>query len=193
MRASFLAIAITLFCSDYSAAQQIVNVRNAGAFSCEEVLSSLQASGREIEKTAFLQWTAAYATAASRSNGLIDVFPIGDTWELLSMTALVCRENPQLNYESALRTAIFRLQPYWVRTSSDFVTLTDPLGRTVQYYVEGVRPLQEALIRLGGQIQADGAYGNQTGNTIRRLNEARGSTAWMTPDGELLYQLTIPQ
>jgi hypothetical protein len=173
-------------------APPVVNVRNAGAFTCEEVLPALAAPGREIEKTAFLQWTAAYATAAARSNGLIDVFPLADTVELVRMTSMLCRESPSASYETALRTAIGRLRPYWVRQQPQFLTLNDPGGRTVGIYAEAVAQLQRDLVRMGARITVDGAYGNQTGSAVQALNRARGATPWMTPDGEVLYLLTRP-
>lgn len=169
-----------------------VNVRNAGSFECGQFLPVIKQQGRQVEKTAFLNWAAAYATAAARSNSLIDVFPIGDSRELLIMASLVCTENDKATFETAVRVALRRLQPYWIRSSSSFVELNDPQGRAVQYYTEAVQPLQEALNRYGAKIATDGVYGNQTGNAIRRVNEARGTRDWMTPDGELLYQLTRP-
>jgi hypothetical protein len=172
--------------------EQIVNVRNAGSFTCEEVLPALTSPGREIEKTAFLQWTAAYATAASRSNGLIDVFPLASTSELVLMTSLVCRENLTVSYETALRATIGRLRDYWIRQSPEFITLNDPGGRTVLFYAEAIPQLQRDLQNIGTRISVDGAYGNQTGNAIRELNEARGLPLWLTPDGTLFYMLTVP-
>jgi len=172
--------------------QQIVNVRNAGAFTCEEVLPVLSSPGAQTEKTAFLQWTAAYATAASRSNSLIDVFPLGDTSELVLMTSLVCQEAPTVSFEAALRTTIGRLRNYWIRQSAHVVTLNDPGGRTVRIYEEAVTKLQRNLQNIGANISIDGAYGNQTGNAVRELNEARGLPPWLTPDGTLLYVLTRP-
>lgn len=173
-------------------AEQRVNVRNAGAFDCGQFLPVIRQQGREVEKTAFLNWAAAYTTAAARSNSLIDIFPIGDSWELLIMVSLVCTENEEATFETAVRTAMRRLQPYWVRTSPRYLTLNDPQGRTIRFYTDSVLPLQEALNRYGADIAADGVYGQQTGNAIRRVNETRGARAWMTPDGELLYQLTRP-
>lgn len=172
--------------------EQIVNVRNAGAFTCEEVTPALSSPGREIEKTAFLQWTAAYATAASRSNSLIDTFPLANTNELVLMTSLVCRENLTVSYETALRTTIGRLQNYWIRQSPEIITLNDPGGRSVLFYEEAVIQLQRDLQDIGANISVDGAYGNQTGNAVRELNEARGLPPWLTPDGTLLYILTRP-
>lgn len=173
-------------------ADKVVNVRNAGSFTCGQFLPVIREEGRQVEKTAFLNWTAGYTTAAARSNSMIDLFPIGDTWELLIMTSLVCTENEEASFESSVRTVLRRLESYWVRRSAELIELNDPQGRTVQYYTEATRPLQEALNRYGANIAEDGVYGNQTGNAIRRLNEARGSRAWMTPSGELLYQLTNP-
>ena len=172
--------------------EQTVNVRNAGAFTCEEVIPALSSRGREIEKTAFLQWTAAYATAASRFNGLIDVFPLASTNELVLMTSLVCRENLTVSYETALRATIGRLRDYWIRQSPEFITLNDPGGRTVLFYTEAVMQVQRDLQSIGSGITVDGVYGNQTGNAIRELNEARGLPLWLTPDGTLFYILTRP-
>lgn len=187
--AAYVAIASPAIAQD---AEPIVNVRNAGAFTCEDVIPALTAPGRELEKTAFLQWTAAYATAAARSNSLIDVFPLANTNELVVMTSMVCRENLTASYETALRASIGRLQNYWVRESPEIITLNDPGGRTVVFYAEAVRQLQQDLQRVGVSLSVDGAYGNQTGNGIRRVNEARGVAPWLTPDGSLLYALTRP-
>jgi hypothetical protein len=192
----FSAVSIAIFMhSGFAIAQEApppVNVRNAGAFQCGEFLPVIREQGRQVEKTAFLNWTAAYSTAVARSNRLIDVFPIGDTWELLIMVSLVCTENDEVTFEAALRTTMLRLQPFWIRSSPEVLTLTDPGGRTVLYYAEATEPLQTSLNRYGNEINVDGAYGNQTGNTIRILNESRGTQSWMTPDGELLYELTRP-
>lgn len=171
---------------------QPVNVRNAGAFTCQEFQPVVRHEQRQLEKTAFLQWTAAYATAAARSNSLIDVFPIGDTWELLAMVSFICDEDNSVKFETALLEAIGRLRPFWVRNSPAVTTLNDPNGRSVQFYTEASTPLQTALNRVGAGIQVDGAFGNQTGNAIRALNQQRGAQPWLTPDGELLYLLTRP-
>lgn len=172
--------------------EQVINIRNAGAFLCSDVLPALSEPGREIEKTAFLQWASAYATAAARSNGLIDVFPIGDTAELVRMTTLVCSENLAENFETALRTAIGRLRAYWIKTSADVLVLNDPNGRTVQFYAEAVPQLQRDLQRIGLGLVIDGTYGNQTGKAIGEINEAHGAKKWLTPDGRILYLLTLP-
>lgn len=152
----------------------------------------LAAPGNQIEKTAFLQWTAAYATAAARSNSLIDIFPLADTSELVVMVSLICRESMSINYEAALRAALGRLQNYWIRESTDVVTLNDPGGRQVILFVEAIRQMQIDLNRLGSNIPVDQVYGNQTGNAVRQLNESRGAAPWLTPDGSLLYILTRP-
>lgn len=169
-----------------------VNVRNAGAFLCHQFQQVVRSEQRQLEKTAFLQWTAAYATAAARSNSLIDVFPIGDTWELLVMVNLVCGEDDTVTFESALLTAIGRLRPFWIRQVPKIIELNDPNGRIVQFYEEATLPLQQALNRFGAGINTDGAYGNQTANAIRTLNAQRGAVNWLTPDGEFLYLITRP-
>ncbi|MFV0360570.1 hypothetical protein [Tropicimonas sp.] len=169
---------------------KIVNVRNAGAFACEDVIKIVEGPELQLEKTAFMQWTAAYVTAASRSNSLIDVFPIGDTWELVRMTRLVCYENKSFEYELALRIAIGRLRPFWISDRPDILTLGDPNGREIQFYVEAVPALQRALKDKGAVVLADGKFGNQTGRAIHDMNAARGYEPWSTPDGDLLYHLT---
>lgn len=185
-------LAVPIYPAAAQSEGQTVNVRNAGSFECEEVLSALSSPGRQIEKTAFLQWTAAYATAASRSNSLIDIFPLGDTNELVVMTSFVCQEVLTVTYETALRTTIGRLRNYWIRQSADAITLNDPSGRTVLMYMEAVAQLQRDLQRIGASITVDATYGNETGNAVREVNEANGLPPWLTPDGTLLYILTRP-
>jgi hypothetical protein len=169
------------------------NVRNAGAFLCSAFLPVVRQPGREVEKTAFLNWAAAYTTAASRSNGMIDMFPIGDTWELLRTISLVCVEDETQSFEKALQVTLSRMRPFWVRQDSGVISLSDPSGRTIQFFTEAVPALQEALNQYGANVSIDGEYGNQTGNAILRINQARGAQGWMTPDGELLYQITRPE
>ena len=169
------------------------NVRNAGSFLCSDYLPVVREQGRQVEKTAFLNWAAAYSTAVSRSNGVIDMFPMGDTWELLRIVSFICSEDEAQSFEKALQTALNRMRPFWVRSDIQVTNLNDPKGRTILFYVEAVRPLQEILNKYGADLTPDGSFGNQTGNAIMRLNQARGSQPWMTPDGELLYQLTRPQ
>lgn len=167
-----------------------VNVRNAGAFTCQQFQPIVRSEQRQLEKTAFLQWAAGYATAAARSNSLIDVFPIGDTWELIVMVNLICSEDNSITFEAALLDAIGRLRPFWIRQKTKILELNDPIGRTVQFYEEATLPLQKALNSAGAKINADGAYGNQTAQAIRAINSSRGAVNWLTPDGELLYLIT---
>lgn len=185
-----------LACVQPAHAQQgptIINVRNAGGFSCGQFLGVMRRQNNPIETTAFLQWAGAYTTAFSRQHGLIDAFPVIDTAELLIMTGLVCLENETVTFEAALRGTLSRLEPFWIRTSPEIINLNDPSGRRVEFFAEATRSFQEALNRFGAGIAVDGVYGNQTGNAVRRLNEARGATPWLTPDGEILYQITRSQ
>ena len=192
---AWMTILILAFAQSAQSQQQPkpTNIRNAGSFSCSDFLPVVNSPGRELEKTAFLQWAAGYSAAAAKSNSLIDLFPIGDTWELIAMTAFVCQENQEVNFEAALRTALGRLRPYWIREDPAILTLNDPSGRVVQFYAEATAQLQRDLRHFGTGVTVDGVYGNQTGNAILRLNQNRGSTPYLTPDGEFLYQLTLPR
>jgi len=173
--------------------QTIINIRNAGGFTCGQFLGVMRQGNNPIEKTAFLQWAAAYTTAFSRDRQLIDAFPIIDTTELLVMIGLFCLEDETSTFEVALRNVLARLEPFWIRRSPEIINLEDPAGRRVEFFAEAISAFQESLNQFGAEVTVDGAYGNMTGNAVRRLNEARGTTPWLTPDGELLYQLTRPQ
>lgn len=189
-----LTIALLLVVMPISASAEVnpktTNVRNAGAFLCSDFLPVVMQEGRQLEKTAFLNWAAAYSTAASRSIGVIDMFPIGDSWELVRAVSLVCLENEQQSFEAALQTFLKRMRPFWVVSSPSVTTITDPNGRKIALYTEAVRPLQEALNKYGAGLTVDGQFGDQTGMAILRINQARGAQGWLTPDGELLYQIT---
>ncbi|WP_157057583.1 peptidoglycan-binding protein [Loktanella sp. 3ANDIMAR09] len=175
-----------------SQTNEFTNIRNAGAFPCEDVVNSLQSPGNETEKTAFLQWTAGFSTAASRANSLTDVFPITDTWTMLEMVALVCNEDSSSTFEAAVRLTIARLRPYWVRDETAIFRLSDPSGKTVQIYGAVIPRIQQKLRDIGFQLEADGIFGNQTGNALRLLGEKSGIEPLMVPTGKYWYILTRP-
>ena len=171
----------------------LTNIRNAGAFTCSQVVPILSNPGNEIEKTAFLQWTAGFSTAASRANRLTDVFPITDTWTMLQMVVRVCKENDAVNFETALRLTISRLSDFWIRDEVDLVTLNDPSGASLTMYNAAIQPLQQRLQSLGVAIDVDGVYGNQTGRAISRINSELGLGSLLIPDGNFWYFLTRSQ
>lgn len=175
-----------------SQTNDLTNVRNAGAFTCSNVIPLLSTMGNENEKTAFLQWTAGFSTAASRANSLTDVFPITDTWNMMQMVILVCRENEDATYEDALRESIKRLKEYWVIDQTELIDLNDPTGERLNMYRSAILPLQKNLQALGYTISIDGVFGNQTGNAIRDINSRTGIGTLMIPDGQFWYVLTRP-
>lgn len=177
-----------------SAAQvnDFTNIRNAGAFKCADVLPLLSNDGNETEKTAFLQWTAGFSTAASRANSLTDVFPITDTWAMIQMVILICKENEEQNFENALRQTIGRLKAFWITDQTELLTIKDPSGANVTIYQSAVFPLQTKLQQLGYSIDIDGKFGNQTGNAILDINNKTGVGPLMIPNAQFWYVLTKP-
>lgn len=175
-----------------SQTNDLTNIRNAGAFKCSQIIPLLESAGRELEKTAFLQWTAGFSTAASKSNSLMDVFPLIDTWEMVKMTALVCKENLEQTYESALRSTIGRLRPFWISDDPRVLSITTPSGGKVEMFAAATQPLQTILSANGITISVDGVYGNQTGNALLQYGASKGVTPRQELNGEYLYLLTRP-
>lgn len=171
--------------------QNPLSVRNAGAGTCEQFVQVFSKPGEELTKTAFLQWIAGYTTAAARASNVVDVFPINDTMQLVQFVTLLCGEDPQRTLEAAVFESVTRLRPFWVSERPNRLTLTWN-GRRTQYYEAAVRPLQEALVRLGFDIAVDGAYGNQTGAAIESIAQQIGIEAAPFPSGALLYVITRP-
>lgn len=187
-----LIIAVALPLQSYAQTNDLTNIRNAGAFSCSDTVPLLSNVGNEIEKTAFLQWTAGFSTAAARANSLTDVFPITDTWTMMQMVILVCQEDPSANYEGALRQTISRLKNYWILDQPEIITISDPSGSSVTMFKAAVLPLQRSLQEIGYTIDLDGQFGNQTGRAILDVNTKTGVGNLMIPNGRFWYVLTKP-
>jgi hypothetical protein len=166
-----------------SQTNDLTNIRNAGAFKCSQIIPLLESAGRELEKTAFLQWTAGFSTAASKSNSLM---------EMVKMTALVCKENLEQTYESALRSTIGRLRPFWISDDPRVLSITTPSGGKVEMFAAATQPLQTILSANGITISVDGVYGNQTGNALLQYGASKGVTPRQELNGEYLYLLTRP-
>ena len=168
-----------------------LHVRNAGAVPCERIAAITGAPGNEVDKTAILHWMGGYATASASTRGVIDVFPLADTGELVQMAVLICGEAPGALLRVAAETAVLRLEPYWVRDSAETVRIDDGTGVTVMFRA-AVQPLQRALAARGAAVTVDGAYGPQTGAAIRQLSVQAGLPPVQRPSGVLLYLLTRP-
>lgn len=176
-----------------SMAEEIpVNLRNAGAAQCQDLTAAFE-SGSEIEKTAYLQWSAGYATAVSQSNSVIDVYPLSETLGLVEIALLICQEPEFVNsrYQVALLTAISRLRPFWAINPS-IVTVTDHDSVSISIYRDAVKPLQEALIKLGVKMPADGDFGSMTGRAFSELHKLLDMPETPIPSGVSLYALTKP-
>lgn len=171
---------------------QLLNVRDAGAVTCAQFQAIYTEDGQEGQQVALLQWIAGYATAAARVNGVVDVFPLQDSVQLVQMVSLVCGENTEARLEEAVRVTVLRLQPFWVRGSGEVLTLTWE-GQQVLYFQASVLPLKQALAGLGASLSADGTYNNETGATLQQLARQYGLPEAPFPTGTILYVLTRPQ
>lgn len=168
-----------------------LNVRNAGAASCANFAAAFSESGNALDKTAYMQWVAGYSAAAARSSGVVDIFPILDTLELVQMVIFVCNENQEWNLEFAVFQTVVRLRPFWVRESANVLTLNWEESQA-RFFEASVPALQEALNSLGANITVDGVYGNQTGAALTQLSTQSGLPPSPLPTGATLYLLTRP-
>lgn len=191
MRVLLLIFALLISPQMATAQQDLLNVKNAGAATCKNFISVFSSQGNQLNKTAYMQWIAAYSTAVARMHNVVDVFPIKNSFELLQMVVFVCNEKPDNILETAVRVTILRLQPFWVRGDAAIINLKNS-GKEVKYFSASVRPLQQAIKSRGVQITIDGSYGNQTGAGITVISKAAGLPASPLPTAALLYLFTRP-
>lgn len=176
-----------------SVAEEIpVNLRNAGAAQCRDLTMAFE-NGSGIERTAYLQWAAGYATAVAQSNSVIDVYPLSETLGLVEMALLICQEAEFVDsrYQMVTLTAISRLRPFWAINPS-IVTIKDHDSVSISIYTDAVKPLQEALIKLGVKMPADGDFGAMTGRAFSELHKLLDMPETPIPSGVSLYALTKP-
>ena len=168
-----------------------LHIRNAGALDCARVAAIYGAAGNELDKTAVLHWLGGYATAQSEAREVIDVFPLGDTGELVQMVVLICSESPTARLREAAAAAVARLKPLWVAGSADTIRIEDETGATVMF-TAAVEPLQKLLVAKGAKLAPDGAYGPRTGTAIQQVFAALGLPPTQRPTAIALYVLTRP-
>lgn len=189
----FGLIGITSSLATFVVAEEMpVNLRNAGGAQCKDLLFAFE-RGSELNRTAYLQWAAGYATAVAQSNNVIDVYPLSDSLGLVEMALLICREPgySEGRYQSVLLVAISRLRPFW-STNPSIVTVNNSDGASVSIYTDAVKPLQEALIKLGVEMPADGDFGSMTGRAFTQLHKLLNLPETPIPNGISLYALTKP-
>lgn len=187
-----LFLVITMSMATPSAAQQSpLTVRNAGAITCQKFSDVFSNSGQVQAKQVFLNWMAGYMTATARAKNIIDVFPIGDTFQFVQYVVLVCNEKLDRPIENAVAVSIQRLEPFYVKGETARLTLTWN-NTKMSYAKASVRALQEGLIKFGANIKADGAYGNKTGAAIQQVSQSMGIGQSPFPSGSLLYIMTRP-
>jgi len=188
----FIASTALLFLSFPTLAQENgLHIRNAGAAECSRVSSIYGAAGSETDKAAILNWIAGYTNAQSEAQGIIDIFPLVDSEELVQMVVLVCGENPSVRLQNATKTTIERLRPLWIIKNAAITRIDDGTGVT-RMFSAAIRPLQRLLTDKGISISIDGQYGPQTGEAIQAIMASLGLQAIKRPNGIILYTITLP-
>jgi hypothetical protein len=180
------------FASHANAQQSPLTVRNAGAYKCQQFSNVFSGQGQMQAKQVFLNWIAGYATGTARAKNIIDVFPIGDTFQFVQYVVLVCNENLQLPLENAVAISVNRLEPFHVKGDPARLTLQFN-NQKMSYAKASVKALQQGLLDLGAKSTADGAYGNKTGGAIQQVSQAYGIGQTPFPSGPLLYVMTKPK
>ena len=174
-----------------SAQEGALHIRNAGAADCARISDAYEASGGEVDKTAILNWVTGYTTSQSEALGIIDIFPLVDSGELVQMIILVCSERESARLRDAIAVTVERLRPLWVSGSADTRRIDDGIGVTVMFSAS-IEPFQRLLVARGASISIDGVYGGQTGIAVQALTSNAGLSPIQRPTGVVLYLLTRP-
>lgn len=183
--------ATVLMPTQVAAQDSALTIRNVGGLTCKKFSEVFSSANQPQNKQIFTNWVGGYMTGTARAKGIVDVFPIDDTFQFIQFVVLVCNENLELRVETAAAISLVRLERYQVKGDPSRLTLSWN-GQKSSYARVAVKPLQEDLIKLGAQISADGAYGNKTGAAIQTVARSLNIGNAPFPTGTLLYVLTRP-
>ncbi|MDZ7808920.1 MAG: peptidoglycan-binding domain-containing protein [Arhodomonas sp.] len=140
----------------------------------------------------FIRWLEGYASGINRlQEKTFDVSPVLDSAVLGNMVLGVCRNSPDLAFETAAARLFNTLKPVRERESSELIEIEQGDAK-VALRSATLRRVQRRLRELGhysGGI--DGIYGGGTRQAIRAFQEAEGLPTSGLPDANTVLRLLL--
>jgi len=165
-------------------------IRGAGGFACERYVQAVEEQSDDVRQ--YVRWMEGYATGLNRLQAdTFDVSPILEPAAMANLMLSICRQNPELAFETAVAQGFSSLAPMRERAESQTDTLEHE-GNTVLVRRETMRRMQRALAELGHYTSGiDGLYGPGTRRAIIAFQESAELTPTGLPDPDTLLNLLL--
>lgn len=165
-------------------------IRGAGGFACERYVQAVEEQGDNVRQ--FVRWMEGYATGLNRlQDDTFDVSPILDPAAMANLMVSICRQNPEIAFETAVAQGMNSLSPVRERAASAAETLEND-GNTLMVRRETMRRVQQALAELGHYDSSiDGLYGPGTRRAIVAFQESAELASTGLPDPDTLLNLLL--
>lgn len=166
-------------------------LRGVGNGNCGEIVEALQEDDPALQQS-LSSWMSGYVTSYNRiTDETYDIVPVVSADELLIITTLICQQNPESNFEAALRAVFDLFDTARLTRESPVVEVTHD-DRTVLTREDTLALLQERLADRGlYDAQVDGAYGPSTRTALERFQDDAGLEVTGVPDIDTKLNLLL--
>ncbi|PZX45704.1 putative peptidoglycan binding protein [Roseinatronobacter thiooxidans] len=166
-------------------------LRGVGSAQCSDYTAALSGNGA-TDAQVYIAWLAGYITARSRlADETFDVLPLIAGADVAGLMNVICTQNQDSTFESAIDAAIRLFEPARVVSDSPLLELTHD-NRTVLVRQSTFEQVQSALSAQGFYTGAiDGAYGPGSRSAITAFQESRNLAQSGLPDADTLVALLL--
>ena len=165
-------------------------VRGVGAMNCARVVEAATRNSQELPM--ILAWMDGHITAANRAGAeTFDLVPFSTPGPMAAVVVNICRRNPTLLLDGAVRAGLQQLERLKVGRNSPFVEMTVGNNR-VSLRQETLAAIQRKLTTLNlYRGEADGRFGTQTRAAIKSFQQSRQMQVTELPDPDTVVALLL--
>ncbi len=177
--------AVLLMCEQHVQAADLdgqFSVQGIGTLRCSEIVQKVDTNSPDL--VAVVAWSDGVLTAQNRlEKGVFNVMPFSDPVGIFTMLAVnLCRQKPDLIYDSAVVQVINLLKPVYILQSSEQTTATVG-AETIKIYPQLIIQAQERLIKLGYMNgPSDGVFGTATMEGMKKFQMSASLRVTGMPD-----------
>ncbi|MEI6798495.1 MAG: peptidoglycan-binding domain-containing protein [Pseudomonadota bacterium] len=190
--AALAAMVLGTACVHAADADGQFSVQGIGTLRCSQILEKVDSNAPDL--SAVVAWSDGALTAANRQeDGVFSVMPFSEPIGIFTMFAVnLCRQQPDMIYESAVVQVIELLKPVYVHDASTPVKVT--VGSdSVMVYPQLILQAQDRLTALGMlQGKGDGVFGDQTMEALKLFQASVSLPITGIPDAVTLLTLLSP-
>ena len=195
LKASCVNVAVVLLgatCLHAADADGQFSVQGIGTQSCAQIVQKVDSNAPDL--SAVVAWSDGALTAANRQEkDVFSVMPFSDPIGIFTMFAVnLCRQQPDMIYDSAVAQVIELLRPVYVLNASTPVKVT--VGSdSVMVYPQLIRQAQDRLTALGMlKGNGDGVFGDKTMEALKLFQASVSLPITGIPDAVTLLKLISP-